>query len=114
MLQKHPVLRSEDAEKGRRKPRQQHHRGLVKHSTSQSPSPTTPIPRITFTQSPHFPQCPVYTSMKAVTDYPVHDLIASRWSPYSFANQSVSDQDLRSLFEAARWAASSFNEQPWS
>src|SRR6478735_3555893 len=52
--------------------------------------------------------------MKAVTDYPVHDLIASRWSPYSFANRSVSDQDLRSLFEAARWAASSFNEQPWS
>jgi len=52
--------------------------------------------------------------MKAVTDYPVHDLIASRWSPYSFANQSVSDQDLRSLFEAARWAASSFNEQPWN
>jgi nitroreductase len=52
--------------------------------------------------------------MKAVTDYPVHDLIASRWSPYSFADKSVSDEDLRSLFEAARWAPSSFNEQPWS
>ncbi len=52
--------------------------------------------------------------MKAATNYPVHDLIASRWSPYSFANQSVSDDDLRSLFEAARWAASSYNEQPWS
>ena len=52
--------------------------------------------------------------MKAVTDYPVHDLIASRWSPYSFANRPVSDDDLRSLFEAARWAASSYNEQPWS
>jgi nitroreductase len=52
--------------------------------------------------------------MKAVTDYPVHDLIASRWSPYSFADKSVSDEDLRSLFEAARWAASSSNEQPWS
>jgi nitroreductase len=52
--------------------------------------------------------------MKAVTDYPVHELIASRWSPYSFANRSVSDEDLRSLFEAARWAASSYNEQPWS
>src|ERR1700759_870419 len=52
--------------------------------------------------------------MKAVTDYPVHDLIASRWSPYSFANRSVSDEDLRSTFEAARWAASSYNEQPWS
>jgi nitroreductase len=52
--------------------------------------------------------------MKAVTDYPVHELIASRWSPYSFANRSVSDDDLRSLFEAARWAPSSYNEQPWS
>jgi nitroreductase len=51
--------------------------------------------------------------MKAVTDHPVHDLIASRWSPYSFANRSVSDEDLRSLFEAARWASSSYNEQPW-
>src|ERR1700675_1701858 len=52
--------------------------------------------------------------MKAVTDYPIHDLIATRWSPYSFADRSVSDQDLCALFEAARWAASSFNEQPWS
>jgi nitroreductase len=52
--------------------------------------------------------------MKAITDYPVHDLIANRWSPYSFANRSVSDADLRSLFEAARWAPSSFNEQPWN
>ena len=52
--------------------------------------------------------------MKAVTDYPVHELIASRWSPYSFANRSVSDEDLRSIFEAARWASSSYNEQPWS
>ena len=53
-------------------------------------------------------------SMKAVTDYPVNDLIATRWSPYSFADKPVSDDDLRSLFEAARWAASSYNEQPWS
>ena len=52
--------------------------------------------------------------MKAVTDYAVHNLIASRWSPYSFADRSLSDEDLRSLFEAARWAASSYNEQPWS
>src|ERR1700733_11868518 len=52
--------------------------------------------------------------MKAVTDYSVNDLITSRWSPYSFADKSVSDEDLQSLFEAARWAPSSFNEQPWS
>jgi nitroreductase len=52
--------------------------------------------------------------MKAATDYPINDLIAQRWSPYCFANRSVSDEDLKSLFEAARWAASSFNEQPWT
>lgn len=50
----------------------------------------------------------------AAPDHPVHDLIAGRWSPYAFADRSVSEDDLRSLFEAARWAASSYNEQPWS
>jgi nitroreductase len=50
----------------------------------------------------------------AVTDHPVHALIAARWSPYAFADRPVSKQDLLALFEAARWAASSFNEQPWS
>lgn len=51
--------------------------------------------------------------MKAKTDYPVHDLIAERWSPYSFDASMLPDSDLRSLFEAARWAPSSYNEQPW-
>ena len=50
----------------------------------------------------------------AKPDHPVHELIAARWSPYGFADQSVSPEDLRSLFEAARWAPSSYNEQPWS
>src|SRR5207248_9525064 len=53
-------------------------------------------------------------SHRAATDYPVHDLIAARWSPYAFADRPVAKEDLLSLFEAARWAASSFNEQPWS
>ncbi len=47
------------------------------------------------------------------TDYPVHELIAGRWSPYSFDNRQVEAEDLRSLFEAVRWAPSSYNEQPW-
>ncbi len=50
----------------------------------------------------------------AQPDHPVHDLISQRWSPYAFADKSVSKDDLQSLFEAARWAASSYNEQPWS
>src|SRR3954452_12155067 len=53
--------------------------------------------------------------VKAATpDHPVHELITRRWSPYAFADRPVSEDDLRSLFEAARWAASSYNEQPWS
>jgi nitroreductase len=50
---------------------------------------------------------------RASPDHPLQDLIASRWSPYAFADRPVSEDDLRSLFEAARWAASSYNEQPW-
>src|SRR5438552_3784878 len=50
----------------------------------------------------------------APTDYPVHELIRERWSPRAFASKSVAQNVLRSLFEAARWAPSSFNEQPWA
>ena len=54
------------------------------------------------------------TDKTASTDYPIHELLAKRWSPYGFADRPVAQVDLRSLFEAARWAASSYNEQPWS
>jgi nitroreductase len=50
----------------------------------------------------------------AVTDYPIQPVLAERWSPYGFEDRPVSEAELRSLFEAARWAASSYNEQPWS
>jgi Nitroreductase family len=50
----------------------------------------------------------------AKTDYPVHDLIQNRWSPRAFSDHPVSPETLRSLFEAARWAPSSSNEQPWA
>ncbi len=50
----------------------------------------------------------------ANADHPVHELVAKRWSPYAFSDRDVSERDLQSLFEAARWAASSYNEQPWS
>src|SRR5579884_435244 len=43
----------------------------------------------------------------------VHELIRARWSPRSFADRPVSDHDLKLILEAARWAASSNNEQPW-
>lgn len=47
------------------------------------------------------------------TEYPVLDAITGRYSAYQFADRPVEADKLRSLFEAARWAASSFNEQPW-
>ena len=50
----------------------------------------------------------------ASTDFPVHDLIRDRWSPRAFADTPVDPAILASLFEAARWAPSSNNEQPWA
>lgn len=44
---------------------------------------------------------------------PISELIRSRWSPREFIPQKVDPNLLRELFEAARWAQSSFNEQPW-
>lgn len=40
--------------------------------------------------------------------------VLGRWSPRSFTKQEVSEEDLAKVFEAARWAASSSNEQPWN
>lgn len=46
-------------------------------------------------------------------DHAVHPFIRDRWSPRAFAGTVPSDETILSLFEAARWAASSSNEQPW-
>jgi nitroreductase len=51
---------------------------------------------------------------KAQTDYPIQEFLSERWSPYAFQDRPVSEADLCSLFEAARWSASSYNEQPWN
>lgn len=50
----------------------------------------------------------------APTEHPVHELIRHRWSPRAFADKPVEARILATLFEAARWAPSSNNEQPWS
>jgi len=50
----------------------------------------------------------------ARTDHDVLDLIRRRWSPRAFdQDRDISRADLLRIFEAARWAPSSFNEQPW-
>ena len=50
----------------------------------------------------------------AETQYPIEDILRRRWSPRAFSERSLEPEKLQSLFEAARWAASSFNEQPWN
>ncbi len=47
--------------------------------------------------------------------YPIHELIKNRWSTYGFdPNTPVEKEKINSILEAARWAPSSYNEQPWS
>lgn len=50
---------------------------------------------------------------KANTDFPIHKLIARRWSARAFSTKKVEKSKLLSILEAARWAPSSRNEQPW-
>jgi len=53
-------------------------------------------------------------SNPAPVEFPVNELIQNRWSPRAFSDKLVPQEVLRSLFEAARWAPSSSNEQPWA
>ena len=50
---------------------------------------------------------------RANTDFPIHELIAKRWSARAFSTRPVERSKLLSILEAARWAPSSRNEQPW-
>jgi nitroreductase len=49
----------------------------------------------------------------ADTKLDLHPFVRNRWSPRAFSAQSVSPADLELLLEAARWAPSCSNEQPW-
>jgi nitroreductase len=50
---------------------------------------------------------------RANTDHPVSEIIARRWSARAFSTRPVEFSKLLSILEAARWAPSSRNEQPW-
>jgi nitroreductase len=50
---------------------------------------------------------------EAHPDHAIESLLTRRWSPYSFAETEVPLEDLQGILEAARWAPSSYNEQPW-
>jgi nitroreductase len=49
----------------------------------------------------------------ARAEHPILEIIGNRWSPLAFSNREVEKEKLDRIFEAARWAASSSNEQPW-
>ena len=52
--------------------------------------------------------------MKNATEHDIQALFSERFSPYSFdSSKPVDPEDLNSLFEAARWTMSAYNEQPW-
>lgn len=51
--------------------------------------------------------------IKKDLNVPINELLQKRWSPRAFANRPVEPVKLTRLFEAARWAPSSFNDQPW-
>ncbi len=50
---------------------------------------------------------------RAPAEHAIFDLAANRWSPRAFSDKAMSREDMLSLFEAARWAPSAFNAQPW-
>jgi len=48
-----------------------------------------------------------------VADYPIDEQFLERWSPRAFSDEEISEETLLSFFEAARWAPSAYNSQPW-
>lgn len=52
-------------------------------------------------------------SERRYADYPIHRQFLDRWSPRAFSGEPVSEGELFTMFEAARWAPSSGNGQPW-
>jgi nitroreductase len=52
-------------------------------------------------------------SEKRRADHPIDELFLDRWSPRAMTGEPIPDEELMVLFEAARWAPSSFNNQPW-
>ncbi len=52
-------------------------------------------------------------SEKRIADHPIDSLFLDRWSPRAMTGEDISREELMTLFEAARWAPSSYNGQPW-
>jgi nitroreductase len=81
---------------------------LVARVKTNPPAPST----IEFMEAKHRTRM-VKGSEVRKPDFPVDKIFIDRWSPRAFSGEPVPEQDLMSMFEAARWAPSSFNNQPW-
>jgi len=53
------------------------------------------------------------TANSRIADHPIEPIFLERWSPRAFTGEAISEPELRTMFEAARWAPSSYNSQPW-
>ena len=47
------------------------------------------------------------------SDHEIDPLFLERWSPRAFTGEAIPEEELMRIFEAARWAPSSYNSQPW-
>ena len=54
-----------------------------------------------------------YAASTRISDYAIDALFLNRWSPRAFTDETIPEDELMTLFEAARWAPSCFNSQPW-
>jgi nitroreductase len=48
-----------------------------------------------------------------IADHPIDRIFLDRWSPRAMTGETIPEEELMVLFEAARWAPSSYNNQPW-
>ncbi len=58
-------------------------------------------------------RAPEPTDARRVPEHPIHPLFHERWSPRAFTDEEIPVPELMKLFEAARWAPSANNAQPW-
>lgn len=53
------------------------------------------------------------TTNSRSANFPIDPMFLERWSPRAFTGEEIAEADLLTILEAARWAASAFNAQPW-
>ena len=58
-------------------------------------------------------ESPLALEKQAASAFPLHEIVGGRWSPRHFSSQPVPKEKIGAMLEAARWAASSRNQQPW-